>query len=386
MYVSRLELIDFRNYHDAVVDLDAGTTLFVGANGQGKTNLVEALVVVALQRSHRAPSDASLVRAGEERAIIRTTLAAGDRRVQVDVQLATKGANRAQVNQRAIRMGELPGYCAVVLFSPEDLALVRGEPAHRRRFLDELVVQRTPRLSGTMSDYDRVVKQRNALLKSARASRLRADDLTTLDVWDARLVDLGLELSRARRALIAELNPHVGAAYRAIAGDDHPATIALDTAVPDDADEFRALVRSLRGDELERAQTMSGPHRDDLAMVLNGLPARHTASHGESWSFALALRLASVELVRTGPLGDPIVILDDVFAELDANRRARLAHAIAPFEQVLITAAVAGDVPDALAQRRVWIRAGRIVADPEIAYPDIGNGADDRATDGADDG
>jgi DNA replication and repair protein RecF len=359
--VSRLALTDFRNYRSADVAFAPGANLLVGRNGQGKTNMVESLVWIATGSSHRVPTDVALIRAGEERAIVRCTVTNDERSFQLDVELNARGANRAQANGNAVRIRDLPRYLQAVLFSPEDLQLVRADPGGRRRFLDELAVMRAPRLAGVHSDLDRVLKQRNSLLKSARAARIRPDDLTTLDVWDGRLVELGLEVLRTRQALVADLAPHVDAAYRLVAGDEHEARIALTTNVPDSTEAFAALLAERRRDELDRGVSLVGPHRDDLDLQLNGLLARHYASHGESWSFALALRLASAELLRDGSGGDPVMILDDVFAELDAGRRQRLAEAAAGFEQVLITAAVEDDVPDALRHHRIRIDAGVVV-------------------------
>ena len=361
MRVSRLALTDYRNYRAADVAFAPGANLLVGRNGQGKTNMVESLVWIATGSSHRVPTDVALIRAGEERAIVRCTVTNDARAFQLDVELNLRGANRAQANGQNVRIRDLPRYLQAVLFSPEDLQLVRADPGGRRRFLDDLSVMRAPRLAGVHSDLDRVLKQRNSLLKSARSARMRPDDLTTLDVWDGRLVELGLEVMRTRRALVADLAPHVDDAYRLVAGDEHEARIQLVTNVPDTAEEYAALLAERRRDELERGVSLVGPHRDDLELHLNDLLARHYASHGESWSLALALRLASAELLRDGSGGDPVMILDDVFAELDAGRRQRLAVAAASFEQVLITAAVEEDVPPALRDHRIRIDAGEVV-------------------------
>lgn len=363
MRVSRLALTDFRNYSRALVDLDAGPTLLIGRNGQGKTNMVEALVYIATGSSHRVPTDAAMVRAGQDHAIIRTQLTNGERTIDVDVQLNRQGANKAQANGHPVRIGELGRYLQAVLFSPEDLAVVRGEPGGRRRLLDQLLVARSPRLGGVLSDLERVLKQRGSLLKSARAQRLRPEQLTTLDVWDARLAELGLEIEHARSALVTELEPHVQHAYRTVAGDEHETRLRLESNVPADVDTYVETLRERRAEELERGVSLVGPHRDDLALDLNGLLARHYASHGESWSLALALRLASAELMRHAAAGDPVVILDDVFAELDVGRRERLAAAVADFEQVLITAAVDDDVPDVLGGVRIRIHAGEVQHD-----------------------
>ena len=385
MIVTHLNLTDFRNYETVDLGLVAGANVFVGSNGQGKTNLVEALGFLSTLGSHRVSTDHAMIRAGQDAAIVRARLEHSDRQILAEVQINRTGANRAQINRSAIKTRDLPRYFSSILFAPEDLALVRGEPSGRRRFMDELLIQRFPRLSGVMVDYERVLKQRNSLLKSARASGLRDNTLSTLEIWDDRLVEFGSELIQARSALIAELLPEVKAAYSAIAGADHRASLAsyLSILSSDAADEstieqgavrggaldldeisknFRAALARLRRAEVDRGITLAGPHRDDLVLELNGLPARGYASHGESWSFALSLKLASAAVLRReSSVGDPVLILDDVFAELDESRRGRLAAAIDGFEQVLITAAVLDDVPHELAGHIVRIRSGRIV-------------------------
>lgn len=361
MHVSRIELADYRNYERAALDLGPGSTLFIGKNGQGKTNLVEAIVVLATGASHRVAGDAALIRAGAESAVIRSQLTHGQRTIGVDVQFNRQGANRAQAQGKRIAMRDLPRYTQAVLFAPEDLALVRGEPGGRRRFLDQLAIIRQPRMAAVIADYERVIRQRNALLKSGRGtSDVRAIE-STLQVWDERLVTLGLRIEAARQQLVTELDPHVADAYAAIAGDDHATRLELQTNVPADAQGFADLIQERRKDEFDRAVSLVGPHRDDLHLDLNGLLARHYASHGESWSYALSLKLASAQLLRGEAAGDPVLILDDVFAELDATRRSRMAEAIGTFEQVLITAAVESDVPDGLISRKVRISAGEIV-------------------------
>lgn len=362
MYVARLELVDFRNYRDAAVDLEPGVTVFVGPNGQGKTNLVEAIGYLASGGSHRVSADAPLVRTGADAAVVRSRLEHRGRQVAVDAQINRTGGNRLQVNGRVVRARDAVRYLDSVLFAPEDLAIVRGEPGVRRRFLDELLVMRQPRLGGVLGDYDRVLRQRNTLLKSARAARVPTSNVTTLDVWDSQLAELGAAIGAARRELVADLAPHAAEAYRAIAGDEHSLGLALEATGGDDAEEFLERLRRRRAEEIDRAVTLVGPHRDDLTIELSGMPARSTASHGESWSTAIALRLGSAQLLREhAPAGDPVIILDDVFAELDARRRRRLVEAVVGFEQVLVTAAVAEDVPEGLAGRTVHIRAGEIV-------------------------
>jgi DNA replication and repair protein RecF len=395
--VEHLSLVDFRNYAAADVELGPGPNVFVGRNGQGKTNLAEAIAFFATLGSHRVSNDAPMVRDGAEAAIIRARLAHGERRVQLEAQVNRQGSNKARVNGAAVKPTELPRYAQVVLFAPEDLQIVRGDPSARRRFADQLLVQRAPRMAGVISDYDRVLKQRTALLKSAKARGIRGDALSTLDVWDDKLVSLGTQLIAARLALATDLATPLAAAYTAIAGADHRPEIewalsvagavtdedgdggAAPTASPDSprdaagtsaeriADLFRQALAAKRSSELERGLTLVGPHRDDLLLRIRGLPVKGYASHGESWSVALSLRLASAELLRAeSRLGDPVLILDDVFAELDTDRRARLAQLAVGYEQVVVTAAVEGDVPEELRARMVRVEAGRIL-DPADA-------------------
>jgi DNA replication and repair protein RecF len=398
--VEHLRLVDFRNYASADVALTAGANVFVGRNGQGKTNLAEAIAYLATLGSHRVSADLPLVREGRDAAIVAARLAHGERRVQLEVQINRQGANRARVNGSPVKVAELPRYAQVVLFAPEDLQIVRGDPSARRRFADGLLVQRAPRLAGVLADYDRVLRQRNALLKSARARGIRGDALSTLDVWDDKLIALGAEIIDARAWLTDDLAGPVASAYQAIAGADHSPRLewALSTNGADaeqsagtesdgmgqDADRssdggtggvrrdatggtavaFRQALAAKRPQELERGITLVGPHRDDLVLRVRGLPVKGYASHGESWSVALSLRLASAELLRAeSRLGDPVLILDDVFAELDTDRRSRLAELVAGYEQVIVTAAVEADVPLGLRSRTVRVEAGTIVED-----------------------
>jgi DNA replication and repair protein RecF len=378
--VEHLSLVDFRNYAAAEVALVPGPNVFVGRNGQGKTNLAEAIAYLATLGSHRVSSDGPMVRDGADAAIVRARLAHGERRVQLELQLNRQGSNRARVNGSSVRTAELPRYAQVVLFAPEDLQIVRGDPSSRRRFADQLLVQRAPRFAGVLGDYDRVLRQRTALLKSAKARGIRGDALSTLDVWDDKLVALGTELIEARLALAADLSAPLAVAYTSIAGADHEprmewalsvrggdpeedaAVPAPDTVPASIADMFRAALAARRSAELERGLTLVGPHRDDLVLRVRGLPVKGYASHGESWSMALSLRLASAELLRAeSQLGDPVLILDDVFAELDTDRRARLADLAGGYEQVIVTAAVEQDVPSGLRARIVRVEAGRIL-------------------------
>ncbi|MBE1580835.1 DNA replication/repair protein RecF [Amycolatopsis roodepoortensis] len=381
MYLRHLQVTDFRSWPQADLALEPGPTVLVGQNGRGKTNLLEAIGYIATLGSHRVATDAPLVRHGCERALIRVAVVNEDRELTVELEITPGKANRARVNRGAVgKPRDVLGILRTVLFSPEDLALVRGDPGERRRFMDELLVLRAPRYAGVRADYEKVLKQRNALLKTAGKRRTGREDpyaLSTLDVWDDHLSVAGAALLAARLNLIADLAPYVAAAYMGVAPDSRPAKIAykssLGEAMPEgygDPDGPRAdqtvlkdvLVEALkrsRNLELERGVSMVGPHRDELDLILGEAPAKGYASHGESWSFALALRLGSYELLR-GEAGEPVLLLDDVFAELDRRRRARLAEVAAGAEQVLVTAAVDEDVPAELAGHRFLVADGEI--------------------------
>ncbi|MFD6229070.1 DNA replication/repair protein RecF [Streptomyces sp. NPDC060232] len=375
MHVSHLSLADFRSYARAEVPLDPGVTAFVGPNGQGKTNLVEAVGYLATLGSHRVSSDAPLVRMGAERAVIRAAVTQGERRQLVELELNPGRANRARINRSSqVRPRDVLGIVRTVLFAPEDLALVKGDPGERRRFLDELVTARSPRMAGVRSDYERVLKQRNTLLKSAAMARRhggRSMDLSTLDVWDQHLARAGAELLAQRLDLIATLLPLADKAYEQLAPGGGPLGLAYKCSAGEPVDSGAARTREalyevllaalgeVRKQEIERGVTLVGPHRDDVLLRLGELPAKGYASHGESWSYALALRLASYELLRSEG-SEPVLILDDVFAELDARRRERLAELVAPGEQVLVTAAVDDDVPGVLAGARFGVSGGEV--------------------------
>jgi DNA replication and repair protein RecF len=422
MHVRHLSVVDFRSWPAAEVGFEPGPSVLVGLNGEGKTNLVEALGYVATLGSHRVATDAPLVRYGAERAVIRTAVVKAGRELLVELEINPGRANRARLNRATVpRARDVLGVLRTVLFAPEDLALVRGDPGERRRFLDELLVLRNPRYAGVRADYERVLKQRGALLKTAGLARRAGGtgDLRTLDVWDGHLARYGAELLAGRLALVAALAPHVATGYAEIAtsrragasGDsDGPASIGYscslgealpgelsvaapsragpsgpgpsgpgpagagasgaawpgadgaDAMLPDQAVLEAAMLAELarlRPQEVERGVTLVGPHRDDLLLSLRGHPARGYASHGESWSFALALRLGSYQLLCADG-GEPVLILDDVFAELDVARRGRLAAIAARAGQVLVTAAVAADVPEELQGARYDVSDGEV--------------------------
>lgn len=437
MYVRHLSLGDYRSWATAEVPLEPGINVLVGRNGIGKTNLVEAVGYLATLGSHRVSTDAPLIRRGTERALVRSAVVSQDRELLLEVEINAGRANRARINRSPLtRPRDILGVLRTVLFAPEDLALVRGDPGERRRYLDETLTMLSPRMAGVRADYDRVLKQRNALLKSARGRRsgdARAAAVATLDVWDEHLAMAGAELIAGRLGLVDRLRPYVAAAYADLAEGARPVDPAIGTpAASDDTGATRAdlvyrgtvplvtapqaegregsdpavdraamtagggsgrelvdpgLAERLRVEmlaelgrrrpaELERAVSLVGPHRDELELRLGDGPAKGYASHGESWSFALALRLAGFELLRADGI-DPVLILDDVFAELDVARRDRLAGLIADAEQVLITAAVAGDVPTVLGGRQIAVSAAGIVGSADPSGPNSNAGSAD---------
>jgi DNA replication and repair protein RecF len=372
MYVRRVELTDFRSYERVAVDFDPGVAVLVGQNGMGKTNLIEALGYVATLDSHRVATDAPLVRAGASSGVIRCEIVHDGRELLVELEIVPGRANRARLNRSPVRRSrEVLGALRMVLFAPEDLELVRGDPAERRRYLDDLLVARLPRFAGVRADYDRVVKQRNALLRTAYLTRkvggTRGQDLSTLAVWDQHLAHHGAELLAGRLELAAALGPHLTKAYDAVAAGRSTASIAYasrlgESLVPDRPQLEQALLASLaerRQNEVERGVTLVGPHRDDLSLTLGDLPTKGYASHGESWSFALALRLAAYDLLRTDGI-EPVLVLDDVFAELDSGRRERLAALVSDATQLLVTCAVPEDVPATLRGARYDVGSGTV--------------------------
>ncbi|PRI12333.1 DNA replication/repair protein RecF [Leucobacter massiliensis] len=395
MRVAHLSLADFRNYATAELELAAGPNLLIGRNGQGKTNLVEAIGYFATLRSHRVTGDGPLIRAGAEAAVARMRVASQDREVVLELQLNRERANRAQVNRHGVRPREVTRWFTAVGFFPEDLAIVRGEPSGRRRFLDDALVARHPVAAGALGDYERVLRQRTSLLKSARHGSGALE--STLQIWDDQLVEFGTQIMLARRALVSDLAEPLRRSYARLVEQDHRPTLrlaesvsaTLDAAVSREtpmessareavsretlAEDFRAALARVRAREIERGVTLVGPHRDELVLSLNELPVKGYASHGESWSFALSLKIALATILREGSAaGDPVIILDDVFAELDERRRERLMSAVSDFEQVIVTAAVEDDVPGGgVRWRRVGIEAGTVL---DAERPGIGAG------------
>ena len=380
MHVRHLQVTDFRSWEHADLELLPGPSVLIGANGQGKTNLVEAIGYVATLGSHRVATDAPLIRIGAERAVVRTAVVSDGRELTVELEITAGKANRARVNRGPVaRPRDVLGILRTVLFAPEDLALVRGDPSERRRFLDELLVQRAPRYAGVRADYERVLRQRNALLKTSAMARRAGSrgDISTLEVWDGHLATHGAELLAARLDLVADLAEPVAAAYAGVAPESRPVRIRYRSSVAEHlpaghgeagaaradrtevAEALLAGMAASRDAELERGISLIGPHRDELDLVLDEVLAKGYASHGESWSFALALRLGSYELLRAEG-SEPVLILDDVFAELDRRRRQRLAGVAATAEQVLVTAAVEEDVPDELAGAAYRVSEGTV--------------------------
>lgn len=383
MFVQHLSVADFRSWVRADVAFEPGPSVLIGANGQGKTNLLEAIGYLATLSSHRVAVDAPLIRSGADHAVVQAAVVESGRQLVLEIDILPGRANRAKLNRSPVqRPRDILGGLRTVLFAPEDLAIVRGDPSERRRFLDDLLVQRTPRLAGVRADYDRVLKQRGALLKSAGAARRSggSGDLRTLDVWDGHLAEHGAVLLRARLELVEALRPHAEQAYARIAPESggrgtsgsalslryvssiDTALDGQDSAIPEVSLLTAAMLAELarvRPNEIERGVTLVGPHRDDLELQLNGLPIRGYASHGEGWSAALALRLACYDLLRSDG-AEPVLILDDVFAELDTARRNQLANIAAKAEQVLISSAVVGDVPEELVGARYDVTDGEV--------------------------
>lgn len=396
MFVEFLSLTDFRTYPQLDIALKPGVTVFVGSNGVGKTNIVEAIGYLASLSSHRVSNDAPLIRFDSQRSLVRARVDRGGRSTSLELEITAGKANRARINRGApVRARDILGHLRTVLFAPEDLALVKGDPSNRRRFLDELLASLVPHHAATRSDFDRVLKQRNALLKSARASgRFTAAHESTLEVWDQHMAEAGAALLKARLELVDLLQPHLNAAYAALTdGSKQAAAVyrsTIHSQLSDDgevendggaglpplaslntaelAEVYLAAFKQQRKREVERGISLVGPHRDELELMLGQAPAKGYASHGETWSLALALRLASYYVFcedDPSPGAAPVLILDDVFAELDNQRRAKLAGIVAGAEQVIVTAAVAEDIPEALSGEQFKVVPGGVASGQE---------------------
>ncbi|WP_159717918.1 DNA replication/repair protein RecF [Actinomyces marmotae] len=406
MYVSDLALDDFRSYRHLVVGLEPGISAFIGPNGQGKTNLVEAIAYLSTLSSHRVGADRALVRRADDGeqpggAVVRAKVVHGERPSVIEIEIIAGRANRARLNRGACRPRDLTGILRTVVFAPEDLALVRDEPGVRRRFLDDLAVMLRPALAGTRLEHDKILAQRASLLRSARAHRGRGSSsmesmMSTLEVWDAQLAAAASRLIAARIEVVRRLRPWVESCYEAVSGNQSEARLAYRSSLlayegaiePEpgtgwdeaataesglaDAQAVAARLEAAMGGlherEIERGANLVGAHRDDLSLFLGSLPAKGFASHGEQWSLALALRLASYEMLRHdvdayGGDGEPVLILDDVFASLDDRRRQALASMVVGAQQVLVTAAVDADVPDGLAGARFRVAGSEVTRD-----------------------
>lgn len=384
MRVAHLSLGDFRNYHVAELPLRPGANLLVGQNGQGKTNLVEAIAYFSTLRSHRVSQDAAMIRAGAASAVMRMKVVSGDREIVLETKLNRGSANRTQIGGNVVRARELTRWFASVTFAPEDLSIVRGDPSVRRRFLDDALTTRLPVAAGVLSDYERIVRQRTSLLKSARGvARGNSGLEATLGIWDEQLVEHGVSIMLARREFVRDLRQPLSEAYFSLVDSDHSPWASLSESVVENSsdvsretpqaedfnsvsretltEQFRSALERVRSKELERGVTLVGPHRDDLLLTLNDLPVRGYASHGESWSFALSLKIALANILKKdSSAGDPVILLDDVFAELDRGRRERLMAIVCDFEQVIVTAAVEEDVPSGFDWYRTQVHAGTL--------------------------
>lgn len=379
MWVEHLSLSHFRNYDRAEIALKPGANLFLGSNGQGKTNIVEAISYFSALSSHRVASDQALIQQDAASAIARLWVHTQNRQILLELQINRDGPKRAQLNKNTVKPRDLLGHFSSVMFAPEDVQIIRGDPSGRRLFIDNLVVSLKPSSAQLFADYERVVKQRSSLLKSSKLIRTaeansQSAPADTLEIWNERLITLGARVITERLRVLDLLQQPFSDAYAYLVEADHLPRLTMrstvfvgDGSVSRETSEIeRSFAESLRGvsqEERDRGLTLVGPHRDDIDFQLNALPVKGFASHGETWSFALALRLASAELLRElNPGGSPVVILDDVFAELDQHRRERLFNAVRSFDQVLVTAAVAEDVPPNVDWHIIRIRAGEVIA------------------------
>lgn len=370
MRISKITLTNFRNYKNAQIELEPGFTIFLGKNGQGKTNLIESVVWASNASSHRVSGTDPLIMIGEDEAVLRIECRQGERTLNVAAALNRNKPTTVLIGNHPAKVKELVSAITTVVFAPEDLALVKGDPSDRRDYIDALASKIFPSYLTTLSDYERSLRQRNSLLKTIRGR----EGNSTLEIWTEKIITLGSKIIEYRLRLINMLQPHLEQSYLDIAGVEHAAGISYSSDI-DVVDDFKSpeipeitkitelftnAISAKAVQEIERGVTLSGPHRDDISLTINNMPAKTHSSHGESWSLAISLRLAAAKLLQNGPLGDPVLILDDVFAELDSSRRQQLADSVKDFEQVLITTADAEDVPNVLRGTIIEIEAGHI--------------------------
>ena len=359
MLITNLNLNNYRSYTTLDLSLDPGVSIFVGKNGEGKTNIAEAVLYLTFLSSHRASGNTPLIKLGNQSAYIRAKVKYPEREILVELEINSDKANRAKVNQNQVRsQKEIFGIVQTIYFSPEDLDIVRGDPSERRRFIDQLLTLRSPRIAGVISDYERAVKQRNSLLKT----RASAD---ALNPWDKQVAELGGELITLRMLALDELKPIFNQVYKDIS-DTKPAEIVYKSSIEnptlnqsENSEKIMERLVNNRGAELDRGLTLTGPHRDDLLLILGDHAVKGYASHGESWSIALSLKLATYNLLKLDGLS-PILILDDVFSELDEERRERLAEIAKSADQTIITVAVENDLPKSITGTKYLVRAGTV--------------------------
>jgi DNA replication and repair protein RecF len=364
MRIVTTSLVGWRNYEQQSFEFTGSPTILLGANGQGKTNFVEALVYVALGRSHRTALDSVLVGSGRDHAIVRVVAEHAQRRLTVDIKVTASGGNEIRLNGVPTKRKDVVRLLPLVLFAPEDLEIIRGDPEQRRTFLADLATESAATQVADLAEYDRVLRQRNSLLKTIRMAH---GDNSTLDTWTDSLVQVGARVMIARRRIVEALEPLASAQYSAISSSDDRLTLALaESIAPGTPDAgvptaLAAAFTAKRADEIERGTTLIGPHRDDLTISLNGLAARTHSSQGEAWSCALSLRLAMIDFLRArSAVGDPVVILDDVFAELDPERRTRLGKHVRGIEHLIITTADETTIPSDLTGVIHRVSKGRI--------------------------
>jgi DNA replication and repair protein RecF len=357
--ISNLNLTNYRSYSTLDLILKPGISIFVGKNGEGKTNIAEAILYLTFLSSHRASGNTPLIKLGNQSAYIRAKVKYPEREILVELEINSDKANRAKVNQNQVRsQKEIFGIVQTIYFSPEDLDIVRGDPSERRRFIDQLLTLRSPRVAGVISDYERAVKQRNSLLKT-RAS------IDALNPWDKQVAELGGELITLRMSALDELQPLFNQVYKGIS-ESKPAQIIYKSSIEnptlnqsENSEKILERLVNNHSAELERGLTLTGPHRDDLPLILGEHLVKGYASHGESWSIALSLKLATYNLLKSDGLS-PILILDDVFSELDEERRERLVEIAKKAEQTIITVAVENDLPKSIMGNKYLVKSGAV--------------------------